>query len=60
MDEAAMRKAIVAIMMDASLSESEKALKRQALMAGKWAPAPAGEREGWEGDGGTDAEAGGA
>lgn len=46
MDEAAMRKAIVAIMMDGSLSEAEKALKRQALMAGKWAPAPAGEFEG--------------
>ena len=49
MDEAAMRKAIVAIMLDTTLSEPEKALKRQALMAGKWAPpaaAPAaGERE---------------
>lgn len=44
MDEAAMRKAIVAIMLDATLSEAEKALKRQALMAGKWAPAPPGER----------------
>ena len=62
MDEAAMRKAIVAIMLDTTLSEPEKALKRQALMAGKWAPpaaAPAaGERErerageGGEGGGG--------
>ena len=33
-----MRKQIVAIMLDASLSEVEKAERRQALLSGKWAP----------------------
>ena len=37
-DQAALRKAIVAIMLDSSLTEAEKALRRQALMSGKWAP----------------------
>lgn len=36
--QARMRKAIVAIMLDTTLSEQEKALKRQALLSGKWAP----------------------
>jgi len=41
-DQAVLRKAIVAIMLDNSLSEQEKALKRQALLSGKWAPTQAG------------------
>jgi hypothetical protein len=35
---ALMRKQIVAIMLDASLSDQEKACQRQALLSGKWAP----------------------
>ena len=36
-----MRAAILAIQADASLTEAEKARRRQDLFAGKWAPAPA-------------------
>ena len=36
-----MRAAIMAIEADASLTEAEKARRRQDLFAGKWAPAPA-------------------
>ena len=36
MDEGEMRKRIVAIMMDTTLTDSEKAVKRQELMCGKW------------------------
>jgi hypothetical protein len=40
MDEAEMRKRIFAIMTDTTLSDAEKAVKRQELMCGKWmAPA---------------------
>ena len=36
MDEAEMRKRIFAIMTDTTLTEAEKAVKRQELMCGKW------------------------
>ncbi|GBF96461.1 hypothetical protein Rsub_09260 [Raphidocelis subcapitata] len=36
MDESEMRRRIVAIMMDTTLTEAEKAVKRQELMCGKW------------------------
>ena len=36
MDEGEMRKRIFAIMTDTTLSEAEKAVKRQELMCGKW------------------------
>lgn len=40
MDEAEMRKRIFAIMTDTTLTDAEKAVKRQELMCGKWmAPA---------------------
>ena len=48
-----MRKAIVAIMLDTSLSEAEKAQRRQALMAGKWAPGQGEEERGERGGRGT-------
>lgn len=37
MDQAEMMKQILAIQRDPTLTEAEKAAKRQALMAGKWA-----------------------
>lgn len=43
MDEAEMRKRIFAIMTDTTLSEAEKAVKRQELMSGKWATPAAQE-----------------
>ena len=36
MDEAEMRKRIFAIMTDTTMTEAEKAVKRQQLMCGKW------------------------
>ena len=36
MDETELRRQIVAIQIDATLSEAEKAKKRQALLSGRW------------------------
>ena len=49
LDQAAIRKAIVAIQLDGSLTEQEKAVKRQALLTGKWAPPAADAGAGGEG-----------
>ena len=35
-DDGGMRKKIIAIQLDTSLTDAQKAQKRQALMAGKW------------------------
>jgi hypothetical protein len=63
--EAAKRRAIIAIMRDATLSDAEKARKRQELMMGSWAAKAAASSAGTgtsdEGNGhGDDNEAGAA
>ena len=53
MDQAELRRQIVAIQGDASLSDAEKAKQRQALLSGSWQPAAVKAKEGmpptWEG-----------
>ena len=52
MDEGEMRKRIFAIMTDTTLTEAEKAVKRQELMCGKWmAPKEANSHDSGAGDG---------
>jgi hypothetical protein len=52
MDESEMRRRIVAIMMDTTLTEAEKAVKRQELMCGKWmTPKEANSHDSGAGDG---------
>ena len=46
MDEAELRKKIIAICTDTSLTEAEKAQKRQQLLSGKWAAPPADDSKG--------------
>ena len=38
MSQDELRRAIVSIQMDATIDESEKAARRQALLTGKWKP----------------------
>lgn len=46
MNQSEMMKQILAIQRDPTLSDAEKAVKRQALMSGKWAsPATGGEEQ---------------
>lgn len=46
MDQAELRRQIVAIQSDTSLTDAEKANKRQALLSGSWQPAVEKDKQG--------------